>query len=64
MEFLNGLWAWIVARLGEPSTWDGFVLVGVALVILLFKPLLNIVAWAALAYGAYRIFKKEVEPRL
>jgi len=64
MEYLNMIWSWIVARFGEPTTWDGFALIAIGVVALLFKPLLYIAAWVAIAYGAYRVFKKEVEPKL
>ena len=51
--------AWVLARWAERTTWNGTWLVGVGLVALLAKPLLDIVAWVAIGYGAYQIWKKE-----
>lgn len=50
---------WVKARWSERSTWDGTVLVGVGVVALLFSPLVKWVAWAAIAYGVWRIWEKE-----
>ena len=50
---------WALARWEERTSWNGTWLIGVGVVALLFKPLINVVAWAAIAYGVYQIFKKE-----
>ena len=50
---------WIVARLKERTSWDGAVLVVAGVAFLVFKPIASLVAYAAIAYGAWTIWKKE-----
>ena len=49
----------IIERLGERTTLDGAVLVGAGVAFLIFKPIASLVAYAAIAYGAWTIWKKE-----
>ena len=50
---------WINARLKERTTVDGVVLVGAGIAFLIFKPIAGLVAYAAIAYGAWTIWKAE-----
>ena len=50
---------WINDRLKERTTVDGVVLVGAGIAFLIFKPIASLVAYAAIAYGAWTIWKKE-----
>jgi hypothetical protein len=50
---------WITARLKERTTLDGAILVGAGVAFLIFKPIASLVAYAAIAYGAWTIWKKE-----
>jgi hypothetical protein len=50
---------WIINRLGERTTLDGAVLIGAGVAFLIFKPIASLVAYAAIAYGAWTIWKKE-----
>ena len=50
---------WIVQRLNERTTLDGAVLVAAGVAFLIFKPIASLVAYAAIAYGAWTIWKKE-----
>jgi hypothetical protein len=50
---------WIISRLGERTTLDGAVLVGAGVAFLIFKPIASLVAYAAIAYGAWTIWKRE-----
>ena len=50
---------WIIARLGERTSLDGAVLVGAGIAFLIFKPIASLVAYGAIAYGAWTIYKKE-----
>ena len=50
---------WINARWAERTSWNGGALIVVGVVALLAKPILGIVSWAAIVYGAYQIWKKE-----
>ena len=50
---------WIIDRLGERTSLDGAVLIGAGVAFLIFKPIASIVAYGAIAYGAWTIYKKE-----
>jgi hypothetical protein len=50
---------WITDRLSERTTLDGAVLVGAGIAFLIFKPIASLVAYAAIAYGAWTIWKRE-----
>lgn len=50
---------WIIARLGERTSLDGAVLIGAGIAFLIFKPIASIVAYGAIAYGAWTIYKRE-----
>jgi|TARA_B110000503_G_scaffold34809_1_gene56760 hypothetical protein len=50
---------WITARLKERTTLDGAILIGAGVAFLIFKPIASLVAYAAIAYGAYTFYKKE-----
>ena len=50
---------WITSRLNERTTLDGAVLVAAGVAFLIFKPIAQLVAYAAIAYGAWTIWKKE-----
>lgn len=50
---------WIVNRLKERTTLDGAVLICAGIAFLVFKPITSFVAYGAIAYGAWTIWKKE-----
>jgi hypothetical protein len=50
---------WINARLSERTTIDGAVLICAGIAFLIFKPIASLVAYGAIAYGAWTIYKKE-----
>lgn len=50
---------WINERLKERTTMDGGVLIAAGIIFLIFKPLASIVAYGAIAYGAWTIYKSE-----
>ena len=50
---------WINKRLNERTTIDGIVLVGAGVAFLIFKPIASLVAYGAIAYGAWTIYKAE-----
>ena len=50
---------WITSRLNERSTLDGAVLVAAGVAFLIFKPIASLVAYGAIAYGAWTIWKSE-----
>lgn len=50
---------WINSRIKERTSLDGAVLIGVGIAFLIFKPIASLVAYGAIAYGAWTIYKKE-----
>ena len=46
-------------RLKERTSLDGAVLIGAGIVFLIFKPIASLVAYGAIAYGAWTIWKAE-----
>ena len=50
---------WINQRLSERTTLDGAVLIGAGIAFLIFKPIAALVAYGAIAYGAWTIWKAE-----
>jgi hypothetical protein len=50
---------WITSRLNERTTLDGAVLVAAGIAFLIFKPIASLVAYAAIGYGAWTIWKRE-----
>ena len=50
---------WITQRLKERTTWDGVVLIAAGVVYLVFEPIATVVAYGAIGYGAWTLWKKE-----
>ena len=50
---------WINSRLEERTSWDGVMLIGVGVVVLIAGPFAKLAAYAAIAYGAWTIWKSE-----
>jgi hypothetical protein len=50
---------WITQRLKERTSWDGVVLIVAGVIYLVFKPIATIVAYGAIGYGAWTLWKKE-----
>tara|TARA_B100000780_G_scaffold111820_1_gene78279 strand:+ start:510 stop:674 length:165 start_codon:yes stop_codon:yes gene_type:complete len=50
---------WIKKRLEERTTLDGAVLILAGIAFLIFKPIAALAAYAAIAYGAWTIYKSE-----
>ena len=50
---------WVNARIKERTTLDGAILIGAGIAFLIFKPIAIIVAYGAIAYGAWTIWKSE-----
>ena len=50
---------WIKNRLGERTSWDGAVCIGLGLMILFMAPLAKIAAGLAIAWGVWTIWKAE-----
>jgi hypothetical protein len=52
---------WIKDRLSERTSWDGGALIAVGVITLFFSALIpvNMLAWAAIIYGAWTLLKSE-----
>ena len=50
---------WITSRIDERTTWDGAILIVLGVLILIAGPFAKLAAYAAIAYGAWTIWKKE-----
>jgi|TARA_B100001057_G_scaffold18633_1_gene17209 hypothetical protein len=50
---------WIKTRISERTSWDGGMLIAVGLIALFATNLIKIAAIAAIAYGAWTIWKAE-----
>jgi len=48
---------WIKTKLDERSTMDGILMVAAGAVIIIFSGLAQAIAYAAIAYGAYTIWR-------
>ena len=50
---------WIKGRVKEMSSWSGAGLIGLGAMIILGGPFVNMLAWAAVAWGILSIVKKD-----
>ena len=51
--------SWVSDAFKERTSWDGAVLIAFGIIVLIAKPLAGILAYAAIAYGAWTIWKSE-----
>ena len=49
---------WIENRLKQRSTVDGVLMVAAGAAIIVFSPLTSLIAYGAIAYGAYTIWRQ------
>ena len=60
IEWLKDFWDdQIVERVGERTTWDGGVIIGLSLCWILLGGLIDWLAYVALAYGVYTFIVSE-----
>jgi hypothetical protein len=54
-------WAidWLQERMKERTSWDGFTIIVISVLVLSASPLLRYAAWAGLVYGVWTLWKKE-----
>jgi hypothetical protein len=50
---------WVSERFEERTSWDGAMLIGVGVIVLIAGPLAKLAAYAAIAYGAWTLYKSE-----
>ena len=51
--------SWVGKAFQERTSWDGAVLIAFGIIVLIAKPLAGLLAYAAIAYGAWTIWKSE-----
>lgn len=51
---------WIMARVAERTSWDGATIIGGAVLILMGAPIIEMLAWPALAWGIYTLVKEQI----
>ena len=49
---------WIEQRLAERSTIDGVIFIAAGAAIIVFSPLTKLIAYGAIAYGAWSIYRQ------
>jgi hypothetical protein len=54
-------WAidWLQERMKERTSWDGFTIIVISVLVLSASPLIRYAAWAGLVYGVWTLWKKE-----
>jgi hypothetical protein len=50
---------WIKARVAERTSWDGITIVAISIMVLVATPILKFLAWPALVYGLWTLYKEE-----
>lgn len=50
---------WLLNRFKERTTWDGAMLIAVGVGYLVIEPIGTVIAYGAIAYGAWTIWQKE-----
>ena len=51
--------AWVKDRLGERTSYDGLLLIGGCLSVILFGGLAKVLAWIGLAWGVFTLVKSD-----
>lgn len=59
MNLYNQTINWIKDRIKERTSWDGLVIIGVSLAIIVASPIIKYLALAGVAYGAWTFWKSE-----
>ena len=50
---------WVMARMAERTSWDGITIIGGSVLILMGAPIIEMLAWPALAWGIYTLIKEQ-----
>lgn len=59
MNYLKLAKSWVTSRLAERTSWDGGVIIGISLLVMVASPMIKFAAWGGLAYGAWTLYKEE-----
>ena len=49
----------VKARLAERTSWDGATIIAISVMVLVATPIVKFLAWPALIYGAWTLYKGE-----
>ena len=50
---------WVSERFEERTSWDGAMLIAIGVIVLIAGPFAKLASYAAIAYGAWTLFKSE-----
>jgi hypothetical protein len=59
LGIFNFIKGWVSSRLKERTSWDGAALITAGVCFLMFKCIATLVAYAAIAYGIWTLWKEE-----
>tara|TARA_B100001057_G_C22296190_1_gene736406 strand:+ start:219 stop:398 length:180 start_codon:yes stop_codon:yes gene_type:complete len=59
MDMLLKAKDWVMARVGERTSWDGILLIAGCLSVILFGGLAKMAAWVGLIWGVYTLVKSD-----
>ena len=59
MDKIMAVKDWIMARVAERTSWDGATIIGGSVLILMGAPIIEMLAWPALALGIYTLIKEQ-----
>ena len=51
--------SWVKSRIAERTSWDGATIIGLSVLVIIAGPFAKLAAYAAIAYGAWTLFKSE-----
>lgn len=55
---MSAVFAYLLARVKEKSSWTGLGLIAIGLLALIWPSFVTVAAWLAIAYGAWAFFTK------
>tara|TARA_Y100000996_G_C22344469_1_gene570086 strand:+ start:415 stop:612 length:198 start_codon:yes stop_codon:yes gene_type:complete len=56
---LDFVMSWVKSRIAERTSWDGAMIIGMSVLVLVAAPIIKLLAWPALAYGIFTLLKEE-----
>ena len=56
---LDFVMSWVKSRIAERTSWDGAMIIGMSVLVLVAAPIIKLLAWPALAYGNFTLLKQE-----
>lgn len=55
----NTIKKWVSDRFEERTSWDGAAIIALGIIVLIAGPIAKLAAYAAIAYGAWTLYKVE-----